>query len=150
MAGDMESEAEYAGYALHGDGMTRDPVVARELLTKAAGQGHSLAALMLGMVYWNGDGAAKDNSEARRWWTKAYALGRKEAAFLLGDEAFVRLTNEVATPDKADPKVLDEAVGWYQKAATEDADPSKRVLAGQRLAMANSMRDIVGKPLPPH
>ena len=130
--------------------MQRDPNLGREMLTRAAGQGHALAALTLGMIYWNGDGIPKNNAMARRWWFKAYGAGRKEAALLLGEEAFVRLTQGITTPDKADPAVLEEAITWYRRAGIDDPDPAKRALAGQRSGMAEQLRAIVGKPLPPH
>ena len=104
-----------------------------------AGDGH--AALMVGMIYWNGDGVPRDHSMAAHWFQIADKGGEPRAAKFLGDEAFVRVT-QTATgkPEDADRAILDEAIGWYEKAVKIEPDPAVRAQAQQRLDLLSNFR----------
>ena len=104
-----------------------------------AGDGH--AALMVGIIYWNGDGVPRDHPAAAHWFQIADKGGEPRAAKFLGDEAFVRVT-QTATgkPEDADRAILDEAIGWYEKAVKIDPDSTARAQAQRRLDLLSNFR----------
>jgi TPR repeat protein len=100
-----------------------------------AGDGH--AALMVGIMYWNGDGVPRDHPAAAHWFQIADKAGEPRAAKLLGDYAFVRVS-QAAKPEDADRTILDEAIGWYEKAIK--TDPIAASQAQQRLDMLSHLK----------
>ena len=101
---------------------------------KAAEKGDAHAALMVGIMYWDGDGVPRDHATAAHWFQMADKGGEPRAAKVLGDWAFVRLT-QAAKPEDADRAILEEAIGWYQKALQVEPVPAAREEAQQRLEM---------------
>jgi len=101
---------------------------------KASEKGDAHAALMVGIMYWDGDGVPRDHPTAARWFQTADKGGEPRAAKVLGDWAFVRLT-QAAKPEDADRAILEEAIGWYQKALQVEPVPAARAQAQQRLEM---------------
>lgn len=61
-----------------------DPAAARQAFRQAADQGHSLAALQLGMLYAKGIGGLRDDAEALRCFSAAAAVGQREALYNKG------------------------------------------------------------------
>ena len=53
---------------------------------------------------------------------------------LLGNEAFVRLTRGVKSPEDADPAIIEEAISWYERAANIDPVPENRARAQKQAA----------------
>jgi TPR repeat protein len=106
---------------------------------KAAEAGDGHAALMVGVMYWNGDGVLRDYPTAARWFQMADKANEPRAAKLLGDWAMVRLA-QASKPEDADRAVLEEAIGWYQKALQIEPVPAARTLAQQRLEMLSHLK----------
>ncbi|WP_375402883.1 hypothetical protein [uncultured Sphingomonas sp.] len=140
LAGDLDAQLAIAAVSLHPRSKSRDPVLARRLLTAAAERGRADAALTLGQIYWNGDGTPKDNAAAARWWRDADAGGQKQAALLLGNETFVRLIRTAPSPERVDRATLAEAIGWFEKARIEDPASSGRAQAEERLRMLREFK----------
>jgi uncharacterized protein len=124
--GDAQAQTDLANYLLMGRVVPRDVGEARRLYALAAAQGQANAAFVLGQIYWNGDGVAKDNAEAARWWRVAHEGGRRDAAYLLAREAFVRLSRSATRPEDANRAMIEEAIGWYEIAAQNDAAPAQQ------------------------
>jgi TPR repeat protein len=93
-----------------------------------------LLKMEIGIMYWDGDGVPRDHPTAARWFQTADKGGEPRAAKVLGDWAFVRLT-QAAKPEDADRAILEEAIGWYQKALQVEPVPAARAQAQQRLEM---------------
>lgn len=112
---------------------------ARAWYQKAAAQNQPDAAFVLGEIYWNGDGIPRDRAEAARWWKVAYEHGRSDAAKLLGDEAF----NRARGPDEDawDVPALQEALGWYEKAAAV-AGPELQGQAQDRVRLVRQLIEV--------
>jgi uncharacterized protein len=73
--------------AAYAQGLTlkdHDPVAARQAFESADLQGHSLAAVQLGMLYADGKGVAQDDGKALGYFVKAAASGQREALYNKG------------------------------------------------------------------
>ncbi|MRV76452.1 transglycosylase SLT domain-containing protein [Duganella sp. FT92W] len=74
-----EELAAQAARHEHGEGVPRDPVLARTLYCRAARQGYAPAQYALGWMLANGRGGARDDSAARHLFTLAAAQGHMQA-----------------------------------------------------------------------
>jgi TPR repeat protein len=132
-------QAELGQCLLLGIGGPRDPVAARDALSIAANAGNANAAIDLGRMHWNGDGTAKDNAAAATWWRSAHRANHPSAPFLLGQEAMVRLF-DVPSPDKADRRLLDEAIDYFDAALKVEPDAANRAAAGKHRDMLRNLK----------
>jgi len=90
---------------------TRDPALAFEWFTKAAGKGHVGAQYYLGLMHARGEHVRQDYFRAAEWYRLAANLGHHaEAQFALGDLYFRGL---------GVPNGYAEALAWYKKAADQ-------------------------------
>jgi TPR repeat protein len=139
-AGDPDAQTDVGNYYLEGKHVTKDVAAARGWYEKAvAANRQRNAAFVLGQIYWNGDGVAKDNAKAAEYWRIAYASGRLDAAKFLGDEAFVRAG---AGKNVWRVEGLDEAAGWYDKAAAAET-PQIRMEAVERATLMRQMKGVM-------
>jgi TPR repeat protein len=106
---------------------------------QAATKGDGHAALMVALIYWNGDGVAKDHAASAHWAAIADKAGDPRAALILGNDALGRLT-KAARPEDADRAVLDEAIGWYEKALKIDPVPAEQAQARQMLVKLSGFK----------
>jgi TPR repeat protein len=109
---------------------------------QAAAKGDGHAALMVSLMYWNGDGVARDHVESAHWAAIADKAGEPRAALILANDASRRLT-KAARPEDADRAVLNEAIGWYEKAVKIDPVPAEQAQARQMLAKLSSFKQAL-------
>jgi len=137
--GDRDAETDYAGYLLTNKYLPKNAVEARRYLSLAVDKGQANAALLLGQVYWNGDGVAKDNAMAAKLWTAAYQGGREDAAFFLGNEAIVRLGEELQANRPPSPSIIAEARRWFGITVAKDSNPEHKKSATEALAILDQL-----------
>jgi hypothetical protein len=141
-AGDPDAETDVGDFYLMGRHVTKDVAMARQWYEKAvAANGQKNAAFTLGQIYWNGDTVPKDTAKAAEYWRIAYAGGRADAALQLGNEAFIR----AGRAEKNAWRIagLDEAIGWYEKAAADSRNPQIQAPAKERLTLMRQLRDLM-------
>ncbi|MBL1293273.1 MAG: sel1 repeat family protein [Thiotrichales bacterium] len=88
-------------------------------LKKPALQGHSLAQMLLGDIYFSGQGALQDYLEAAKWYRKAAQQDQIEAQFKLG--SMYDIGQGVIQDFK-------EAIKWYRKSGEQGYSESQQVL----------------------
>lgn len=145
-AGVADAQTDLGDTYIRGMGVPADTTVARGWYEKAALQEQRNALMTLGQIYWNGDGVAKDNAKAAAYWRRSYAAGRRDAAKFLGDEAWVRAQ---VSKGVWRPEALDEARGWYEKAAAGET-PAYRAEAAERSKLAADLADLMRRRGPSH
>lgn len=138
-AGVADAQTDLGDLYIRGMGVPADTTAARGWYEKAALQEQRNALMTLGQIYWNGDGVDKDNAKAADYWRRSYTAGRADAAKFLGDEAWVR-----AQVAKGEWRVegLEEARGWYEKAAAGET-PAYRAEAADRAKLAADLADVM-------
>ena len=80
----VEAQLLLGAQYLLGQGVTRDPVAARQWYEKAADQGHPKAQTILGLLYIDGTGVKADPQLAVQWFRRAAYQGSAEAQLSLG------------------------------------------------------------------
>src|SRR5262249_39392403 len=110
-AGSAEAANRLAGMYFQGDGVTKDAVMGRSWLKRAAGLGSSPGQGAWGDVLWSGDGGTADPVEAVRWYRKAADAGEAGGMFMTGVSLALGKGN-VKDPVQAMP--------WFRKAADKD------------------------------
>lgn len=123
--GSVEALYELSGCYLRGEGTPPFPEKALELLKKAADAGYMLAQYDFGMLYLNGKiimtgkEIPKDEVLAVKWLLKAAEQGDSFAQYQLGE------CYEEGKGVEADGE---EALAWYQKAATLGSELAEQAL----------------------
>lgn len=140
-AGDRDAQTDLGNFYLEGKIVPRDVATARSWYEKAARQGQANASFVLGQIYWNADGVPRDVERAKALWLAAYDGGRADAAFHLGNALWVLSQRGEKTWD---PTLLDQAAGWYDKAATAGA-PNDRQEAVERRDLARQLAATMRK-----
>jgi len=92
------------------DGLTENKWMAAQLYGKAAGQGHAVAQVNLGVMYDKGEGVEQNLELAVSWYRQAAERGDSRAQFNLGN--MIQHGNGVE-------QNLELAVSWYREAATQ-------------------------------
>lgn len=91
----------------HGEGVPRDPALARILYCRAARQGHAPAQYALGWMLANGRGGQRDDSAARHLFTLAAAQGHRQAQTMAAQLAAAPLAPPCLLPDLPPPPKFD-------------------------------------------
>ena len=78
--GDRAAQLDLGNRYLHGVGVERDVVEAREWYALAAGRGEGLAAYELGLIYEKGLGVKADRKAAARWFGIGAKAGHEPSA----------------------------------------------------------------------
>lgn len=137
----------------HGEGVTRDPLMAARLYCEAARDGDAEAQFALGWMYANGRGVARDDTVAHALFAVAAASGHEHArrmAARMGTESgplpdCMRPAEPVAqeAPPAADFAIVVEdddpfahLPAWKQKIADVVRDLAPRYAVDPRLALA--------------
>ena len=135
-AGDADAQADLAAAYL-GQNTPEAHAQAFDLLTKAAAQGHSNAALNLGKMYWNGHGTEKNKEAAVRLLLIAWKGRTPEAPFLLGQYYFVRALDIERRHVRQGPGV--QAMYWLSIAYKIDPNAENRT---ESLKLARMLNDV--------
>jgi TPR repeat protein len=69
----------------NGYGVAEDHAASARWLSKAARQGESRAAYILGNRYYQGDGVPANRATSVYWWLRAAEMGNADAQAMLGD-----------------------------------------------------------------
>ncbi len=77
--GDRAAQLDLGNRYLHGVGVERDVVEAREWYTQAAERGEGLAAYELGLIYEKGLGVKADKRQAARWFAAGAKVGHEQS-----------------------------------------------------------------------
>ena len=111
--GDPEAQFNLASFYDKGDvlyGVTQDFAEASRWYTRAAMQGHALAALGLCRLFDQGFGVPQNYAEASRWCRKAAEAGNAAAQFA---------TAEYYYEGKGIRRDISQAIAWYKEAALQ-------------------------------
>ncbi len=124
--GDKNAQTDLGTYLLTGEFTERDPVLARDWLTKAGNQEQANASFLLGQIYARGDGINSDPKQSRDWLERAYRLGRQDAPYQLlasyVKEGMKKQDGKWYIETGFRPFILK----WARVAEQTDYDPKKR------------------------
>jgi TPR repeat protein len=117
--GDAEAQFELARDFLKGDGVTKDPVRAFELMSAAANQGHAEAMGGVGFFYANGIAVPKNEAKAVEWFRKGAEAGGAKAQLNLG---------KMLAEGKGVEKNESEGRKWIRAAADQEQPDAAYVM----------------------
>ena len=140
--GDPDAQTDLGNFYFQGNGVARDYAEARRWYERAAEQQQKNALFSLGVMAWNGHGGEPDLEAAGRWFEAAYAAGRRDAASFAGGAAFIRAVPD-APSGPVDAALLETARAWFEIAAAEDPDESRRAQAAVALAQISGYEAMI-------